>query len=395
MRRKLELKSKLCKTLALVALLALTACGRETFERQEQNAAFTANQFLVVQPKVDIVLFQDTSASMLTPLNFLKPQLIEFINNIDSNWDFHFVVLPLQAQDNINGKYVIAKDCSTISSPFCLPAGQANFYDSVGGFYPADGRQGSSDEGFIEMQGNLSNFSSMVSTGFLRGDAILVVIPFTNGQDTSGMVFPQDWLDLGGGNVAPDYGSANAIASFNTFTNFLSSPPPAGLKLSPSQLSFYSVVSPRRFNGTSCQGAPSFSGSRYSSVSTAINLSFPGVTNGQTYNICTNELLSVLGNISVQMQEIVFAIEFNFLVLDEKPVRDTIVIKKNGVEIPESASNGWTLFLGGNGEHSFETNKSTSFAPFVGNNQSGFFIELHGSARFSGSDQIEVVFQQE
>lgn len=95
------------------------------------------------------------------------------------------------------------------------------------------------------------------------------------------------------------------------------------------------------------------------------------------------------------MQKIVLAIEFNYIVLPDRPVPSSLKIYKNGQLLPANdATNGWTLYNVVGGTQQTTSNKATSYSPYPGNYQSGYFIELHGSARFSGSDQITYTYEK-
>jgi hypothetical protein len=224
---------------------------------------------------------------------------------------------------------------------------------------------------------------------------MLVVIPFSNGNDTSGMSFPTDYKDRGDGQQVPNFASANAVNSYNSFRSFLTST----LKPSISLVSFYSVVAGNSNDNPdysySCAGATAWSGTRYIQMAMDIENAYPGFSNGGNYNICTSQLSSVLSSIATRMQNLILAVEFNFIALPERPVPGSLKVYKNGVLLPASTTaNGWTLFNVVGGVQQFTSNKATSYAPTSGNNQSGFFIELHGSARFKGSDQITYTYEK-
>ncbi|MCO5143944.1 MAG: hypothetical protein M9962_12710, partial [Oligoflexia bacterium] len=59
-----------------------------------------------------------------------------------------------------------------------------------------------------------------------------------------------------------------------------------------------------------------------------------------------------------------------------------------GVTIPQSNSNGWSY-------EGYKTNSPTSYYPSSGNNKSGYFIKLNGSAAtYKGTDVVTVDFQR-
>lgn len=389
--------------LALCTLI-LSGCGKESFKKPEFASTFTANQFVTIKPKVDIIIFQDISGSMLGSANIFRSQMANFLSQVNGDWDIHLAVLPLQFDPgnfshNLNNRFIVANDCSGINTLYCITPAQAQVAISPNGsvddglFYSADASIGNSDAGFGNMQAQLQYADSMLNTGFLRDDAMIAVIPFTNGADTTGMVFPTDYKDRGDGQLVPDFDSANAIASFTSFYNFLVSQ----LKPSASLVNFFSVAAMGggSYRVSNCNGSAAFNGERYHDLAIAVNSANPAATNGKPYNICGAGLASVMPDIALQLRDVILTVEFNFIALPQKPDPSTIRIFKNGVEIPANNNfDGWTLYLGSNGSHDFETNFPTSFQPTVGNERNGFMIELHGSARFSGSDQIEVIYEE-
>lgn len=382
--------SKLAAVLVLPILFA--ACGKQTFDKPQYKASYTANQYTTIKPKVDIVMFQDTSSSMLVPMNTLKGQLASFLSSIDGNWDFHFAVLPLQANADLRNRWIVASDCTGIT--YCLTPAQVGFYDNGSGWYTPDANTSSVDYGFQFMQANLSNSGSMVGSGFLRSDAMLVVIPFTNGNDTTGMSYPGDYYDRGDGQMVPNFNGAAATNSYNSFYSFISN-----FKSSISQMSFYSVAGGNKDTNPdysySCYGGTAWPGTRYHRVAYNIDQAYTGAINGGQFDICSNQLGTVLSSIATRMQDTVLAIEFNYIVLPERAVTSSIKIYKNGSEITNNALNGWTLYNVVNGVHQYTSNMATSYAPYSGNFKSGYFIQLNGSARFKGSDTISITYDKQ
>lgn len=378
---------------AVLLAVAFSGCAKQTFDNQKFSQTVSANQYLTIKPKVDIIMFQDESASMVQPMTTLKGQLNSFIQSINGNWDFRFAVLPLLRNDDLRNRWIVAQNCSGIN--YCLTPSQVpSYFDNGSGWYTANSSIGSVDLGFQYMQSNLANTASMVNSGFLRSDAMLVVIPFTNGNDTTGMSFPNDYKDRGDGQQVPDYASAAATNSYNAFYNFL-----AGYKSSLSQLSFFSVAAGANNANPdysySCYGGTAWAGTRYHNIALQIDQAYAGVTNGGQFDICSGQLSSVLSTIATRMRDTVLAIEFNYVVLADRPNPAKLTILKNGQPIPANNSvNGWTLYNVVSGTHQYTNNKATSYAPYSGNNQSGYFIELHGTARFKGSDQISVQYEK-
>lgn len=391
--------AKIGLRLASIAALAFlfAACGKQTFDRQQFTASYTANQYVTVKPKVDIIIFQDDSASMFTPFNTFKAQLNTFLTSINANWDFHFAVLPLLRNDDLRNRWIVASNCLGIT--YCLTPSQISFFDNGSGWYAPTNSSTAADQGFRYMQENLSNTNSMISSGFLRSDAMLVVIPFTNGQDLTGMLDNNGNLlaaamkDRGDGTLVPNFTSSYALNSLSAFYNFM-----ASFKSNISQLNFFSVAGGNRLSNPdgqfSCYSGSTYPGTRYHQISYDLDNAYPGAINGGQYDICSGQLNSVLSTISGRMQDVILTIEFNYIVVAERPIPSSIKISKNGVAIPQSTTNGWSLYNVSGGVHQYTSNKATSFAPYEGNYQSGYFIQLNGTARFKGSDTISITYDK-
>jgi hypothetical protein len=389
----------LMKTLPvlLVCLGLLTACGKEKYVDQNFQSSATANQYVTSKPKVDIVVFQDDSDSvMYGPISALKPQMQNFLSQLSSDWDIHFVVLPLLSdQSSLSGKYVVASDCSSISGASgCYPLSQTSTYNSQPGdaawLNNSNSGVGSLDQGLYYMQRNLSR-SSFTSSGFLRSDAALAVIVVSNGQDLSGInpnnkgscydgygnynpsAFPQiDYCNANGSGTYEVNTYANSLSSsYNSFANYF-----AQVRGSSLLAKFYSIVSPSTTSG--CYGSYAMAGTRYISMSQQFNSS--------TGNLCNSSGFStVLNDIRSNLHAVTTAIKFNYAVVSTQyePLVSSITVQKNGVTIPQSDTNGWS-YVG------YLSNQPTSYYPTSGNVQSGYMIQLNGSAVYQGSDSLSI-----
>lgn len=364
---KLRGSLKVVPALMLLSLSLLSACGNPKFQKQELSASAVAGQY--TKPKIDIIIFQDNSDSMTNSLQYIKPQLTSFLNSIDSRWDYHFTVMPLLYKMTMNQKFMAAQDCTGLSN--CITASQFNSAPGDTGWINSNVRNGSNDFGFQYMQQNLSD-AGMTSSGFLRSDAALATIVVSDGNDISAAHYTTN----AGGQVILD-GPATQ-AGLNSYVSYI-----AGLKPSNLMSKFYAVVPPGNANDlTNCYGSQVYAGSSYSYVSTML-----GVQNSLTYNVCSgNALTGVLANIGSQLQALVDAYKFDYVVLSEKPDVSTIKIKKNGSLISQSNTNGWT-YVG------YLANQPTSFYPAPSNVKSGYMIKLNGTAVYKGSDKIDVTYK--
>lgn len=366
----------------------LFSCAKAKYERQEYSATALAGQY--TKPKIDIIVFQDYSASMFGPMATIKSQFNNFVNQLDSRWDYHFTVLPLQNSLSVNYKYILAQDCSSVNSPYCLNNGQKDFFNSAandaGWINSINTAIGSEDLSFSNMTNNLTH-SSMTTTNFLRPDAALAMIIISNGEDLSAVdgfnnyiqasTLPGFYIDPDGdGTSQIDYTIPAYVSAKTKFQNFLSS-----FHTSAPVKRIFSIVAQNTNYGSSCHGYPAWAGNRYMDVTSWLN--------GHYYDFCNASTLSnVLNTIAYDMTSMMDAFIFDYVVLDSAPVvDDSLQIFKNGVQVPQGGANGWT-YVGQ------MTNAPTSFYPTPSNFRSGFFIKMNGTSTYKGSDQITIKFKK-
>jgi hypothetical protein len=380
---KLQTWKKISVVAGITALSFLTAgCGKKAqFASQSFSATASAGQY--TKPKIDILFVQDNSASMITPLATLKPQLDGFLSSMSQSWDLHFTVMPLQSQLSFSSKWIVAQDCSGADVPAvnCIPISNvAAFNNAPTGTNYAwinifDYATGNLDEGFKNTRLNLSS-SSVTTTKFLRADAALAVIVLSNGEDASNMVFPTDFMDRGDGMMVPDFSSTDAVNSYNDFKNYVTTTLKGGTGLT----RFYGVVAENNYSN--CYGAPTWQGSRYMTMANDLG--------GNHYELCNGGLNSVLTNIKYQLDSLVEAYRFNYAVVDAShaPVVSSIVVKKNGVTIPQSTTNGWEYVA-------FKSNQPISYYPQNSNFRSGYMVKLNGTAEYKGTDLIDITYNKQ
>lgn len=361
--------NKLLVPVAVVTVaLFLTACGNTKYAKQTHGGSASANNLTVTtKPKIDVVVFQDDSDSIIYngPLGVLKPQMASFLGNLSDQWDYRFTVMPLLTSKSLSQKYVVASDCSSVSGVMgCLaPSQNATFTYSSGdyGWINSANFSGGDDRGFRYIRSNLTNMGS-----FIRSDAALAVIVLSNGDDLEGVGI----TTRSDGYQERDYNTSAAASSYSSFYNYFNS-----LKSGSQVLKrFYPVVV--NSSGSCLNG---YYGRRYVQMSSE----FLG---SRAYNICSGELNSSMNDIKQQLVAITQAIKFNYVVIsaDRQPVVSSIKVFKNGVEIPQSNSNGWS-YVG-------YTTQATSYDPVSGNVRTGYMIKLNGSAVYQGSDNITFDF---
>lgn len=361
-------KSKLLPVAALVAL-SLSACGKNHFEKVEQSQTATAGQYTYIKPKLDLVIFEDNSDSLFNAMDQVKPQLTNFINSLNTNWEYRVIVMPLFSQQSINSKVVLASDCSGVPANCTTSASTFNSYaGNQAWINVGDTSIGNSDPGFSNMK---SNYQNLLASGFVRSDAVLATVVFTNGEDRSGVSYAMNPDGSMSSNI--DYNSATTINSFNNYKGYFQ-----GLKASPALNKFYSVAAAAKYSNC-YNGGQTWAGKRYFDMA--------GALGGASWDLCAGALPSVMSDISSQMQTVVQVVEFNYVVLTEQPNPSTIKLTKNGATIPNDSNNGWT-YAG------YLQNQATSFAPVSGNIRTGYMIRLNGTATFKGSDAITINYQK-
>lgn len=75
-----------------------------------------------------------------------------------------------------------------------------------------------------------------------------------------------------------------------------------------------------------------------------------------------------------------------------KPLEATIVLKINGVTIPQSSTNGWTLLKTSSGAPQFFQSFNIKASSGTPENRSGYFLQLNGGTSYSNGDQVEVSY---
>lgn len=355
---------KLLTVLAL-ALSVLSACGKTKYQVSNTEANATADQYLVTKPKVDIIFFQDNSDSVnYGPYSIIKSQMQNFVNNLDHNVDYRFVVLKMLSKQELYEKIVLAKDCNGTQAR-CYSTSQLGTFNSTNGnetwINIADSNIGSKDYGMSNMTNNISLLNG---TGFLRSDASTVVVMLTNGNDHEGS-YPETRSD---GVVVTKF-NYNYISNYvSWFTQFRR----AGM------LKVFPVVS---MYGGNCYGSSSFQGGAYIEFANKMNQARSG--SAQAFDLCSGDLSNgvVLNAIFSGLKTMVEAIRFDHVAMDRKPLVSSIKVYKNGQLL---SSSNWT-YIG------YQSNQPTSYYPAPGNNKTGYFVKLNG-VDYSGKDQIKVDF---
>ncbi len=390
--------------LALVSALLITAtamsgCGKQEFQVTSNQQAQKAPGTFTLAPKVDIVLVEDNTGSMNEIFPKMVSQMPTFLMGLEARgWDYHFATIPLTTDRALRQATASRHDSNYGSAwtppyPGALPHGPGTLplqifrtlstYQQTGFLSVNDisnTLQGK-EPGLETIRLALRN--RLPSSGFIREDALLVVLTVSNGNDTSGVAICSRAVD---GFVGPceETGFPELGTQASSLNYYLDAFRDA--KRDPSQLKFFAAVANGNYNY--CLGGPSRQGVRYQQI--AANLG------GQSYDICTQPLSQVLDSLSNELQTTKIAFRTRYLFVDQEPEPSSIVVTrfKNGdpsrAEIISQRSSqdgdGWS-YAG------YVTNVYSIDYPSEMGMASGYAIELHGSAKLTGDDTANVSFK--
>jgi hypothetical protein len=154
-------------------------------------------------------------------------------------------------------------------------------------------------------------------------------------------------------------------------------------------------------DGSTCMGYPSFDGSRYKTLTSAIG--------GWNYNICgasstSTAMAQVFTNLRSELQVRIQAFRTKLIMVEQQPDLSTVKIVKypsgnrnapitlNQISSSsaQTSVNGWTYIGRIENRATMETSE---LPPAPMNYASGYAIELKGSAVLEGSDTLEISYK--
>ena len=380
------------------AALSLISCGHQEFVPTALKTGLQSPGFYTIPPKIDFLLVQDDTGSMDAMFTQIKNQMPGFINTLNNKgWDFHFATSPLTRSRNLGSEtFKIAASRQDLNwkyqpegwSPpfpgasealadqvnatyFSRPDAYRNFVES----YDTNNNLNGWEEGLKNIDLQLT--SNLDNTGFLRNDAMLVVMVVGNGEDTSGVNYCPQYP---GSTVMVPCNDGSFQASLNQYRDRM-----AGLKSNPALIRFVAAVAGTQTSH--CLGGPSKIGTRYRSMADSFG--------GLKYDVCTQAISSVLADLQAQLTIQKQQFRTNRLFVPNAPNPDSIVVTKylggdktRPVTISKDDQNGWT----------YEGGPRTAFAidsPVPMNQLSGYIIRLNGTARLLGDDAADVEYKLE
>jgi len=423
LRRKIVTDKGVKNPLTLLMAIAFglmafsfSGCGRQGFRKATLEFHQTAPGHFEIPAKVDIVLAMDDSASMTQAFTEVSSQLPKFLSDLEAkNWDYHFITTPLGTTRSIDEILVSKYDGNWASlgkwkSPypganpallsipnFLFTAAEPSAY---GGFLTLDDiRQDGKEAGIDTIFTTLD--VEAAGTGFMRPDAMTVVLIISTGNDDSGVRYckRQDQSIVPCGADTSHYnamgdpyciwedGSSHAggcevydtrTSSYSSLKTDLESFVALG---DTTNLRVYSAVPTA--NRANCRDYGYVkSGSRYQNLAS----SFGGVT----YPLCSTPISEVLSGMSNHLKNIKLGFRMRYLVMAEEPDVSTIEVTRNRngntETIPQSDSNGWSYVGYMDGVAAIEY-------PTPMNYVSGYLIRLNGDAVLVGDDSADVQYK--
>lgn len=281
----------------IILTVLVTACGKSPqFGLSPETETFA--QRYQYNNKVDILWVVDSSQTMASHQQTLAQQFPSFIDVlIQKGMDFRLAVTTMDmSSGGERGAFVGSTKVLGLNTPNLKNLFSSNIQV---------GNQGSSlERGLESMKAALSPaMLAGANAGFLRSDAVLVVI-FVTDEDDHSSGTTTSYVDFMN-QLKPSfqYGAKGWFANFIGFLN------PSG----------------------SCQatGTPTDPGDRYLDLVTA--------SYGLNESICSGALASALGNIRERIAEMVT--EYR---LGREPIESTIQVVIDGNVIAKDSINGWT-----------------------------------------------------
>ena len=382
--------------LASVAVVGFTGCAKQEYVKSQFTASASAVGSRYLPAKVDILMVPDNTGSVNSVFSTVQSEMAGFISGLQGQyWDYHVgrspVYYPSGTPRSVGLPVLVSSyntstlpDGTAVSPSGIVPAGSAT--TSVGSFPILQNvnATGNGDNTFQNTIAALSNAQANLNgVNFLRPDALLAVILMTNGYDST--VTDQYGTYLGSGSsnlqnyanqlIAFKGGNANLIRFY--------------------AIASYGITTNDPYCGTSYSGNGYFGINQY-----LLGLpKFDGSGNPIS-NICNSAAMSnVLADVAANLKIVQQNYIYSNIVLTTQPVPSSIALTKNGVAVPQDPSNGWSYQGLGTvytvtGIEDPTTGKITKLTPGL-NQQTGYVIQLNGTAQMVGSDTPNLTYEQQ
>jgi len=369
----------------LASSLALTACGPQAFVPNTTSSGQTAAGGMNVPPKVDIVLGMSSNGTMRNIQPGIQNEIPVFLKNLqNSGWDYRFVSIPLSeyhpttnlsitnevSVSNYDANYPMGSWLAPY--PGALQATSPGILSSLfaNSFYvyqPAPTDPVDNHESGFDNQLNFLNRSD-VQANFLRPDAMLAVITMSNADDRS------DWQWGTPGTAEQGNPTVDSSVYANAFRAVKAGAAAA--------VKYFSVVT---HLATTCRGYGTWSGIRYEDMANRLN--------GASVDICNNSVGDALSIVQSNLTTYRLTFRKKYLVIGTEPNQGTIVVTKysNGAAqvLPNDAANGWTYAGAVPSSGTYTIDSPIPMDQVT----AGYLIELHGTAKLTGTDTADVNYQ--
>lgn len=285
---------------ALASTMMLMACAQDVkFGLPDTSQDFAQN--ITYNNKVDILWIMDNSSSMAKHQQNLSnaiPGMVSKLNSLKMDYQMAVVTSSMGGSVPNGGQFIGSPGIITRSTPNVASLLASRL---------VVGQDGSNDERGLESMATVlsPSYQANAGKGFLRPDALLVVVALSDEDDkskngTTGIDYYRNFLD----SVKAPFADGTRSWVFN-FIGILST------------TGSCSTTSDYKEAGLTFMGLVDASG-------------------GTKDTLCNSDLTSAVTNIRARVLQILTDFK-----LSSKPVESTIVVKVNGVVIPRSTSNGW------------------------------------------------------
>lgn len=270
----------------------------------------TSNNFgqtVTYNNKVDILWIVDNSSSMLKHQNSLStqvPDLVSRLNSLKMDYQMAVVTTSLGGTSPDGGKFIGTPKYVTNKTSDLVNILKAKMIV---------GEAGSNNERGLESMGMALSPSYLANEGrgFLRNDALLVVIALSDEDDKSAVSSPS-----------------------SHYARFLDSIKAPWVDGSRSWVFNFIGVIP---TSTNCSTFNDYAEVGYEFVSLV------EASGGVQESICSSNLGNAISNIRARIYQILTDFK-----LTSKPILDSIVVKINGAVVPRSKTNGWDYISANN-----------------------------------------------
>ncbi|MGZ3769659.1 MAG: hypothetical protein ACXVCP_08760 [Bdellovibrio sp.] len=276
----------------------LMACNQVKFDLPPTSNNFA--QSISYNNKVDILWIIDNSSSMLKHQQSLSEQVPNWVAKLNAlKMDYHMAVVTtsMGGANPDGGRF--------IGSPKYITSSNTNVTDDLKNRLVV-GEAGSNNErGLESMEKSLSaSYLANEGAGFLRNDALLVVIALSDEDDKTTVSNPVDHYTQFLDSIKQPWVDGSRSWIFN-FVGVLSA-----------------SAACKTFNDYSEPGL--------------IFMGIAKASGGVQDSICNKDLSLAVSTIHDRIYQILTDFK-----LSKKPVVDTIVVKINGETIPRNTVNGW------------------------------------------------------